>query len=258
MAHATASTSGWTLSQAGPNPAYAALLSAVAGCSPPPSTAPPTTAPASSQAASTSPPVEGCPVVPTDPPGPTKSATTIDHVDFIRFDGREYLSGILTAAPINRTELGELITRSRCAFSELNNHTGKDPGPPRDGDTAFLASGTPIYAVGGWAPARRLAAERDGQVFVYVATDLAAGSAQPAPCALRHDHRTVGIDRARRFSGDRLTSRTTRPMTARSRAEPPREGHLDERLAHRTNMPARISPSVRSRATRFARHGTRT
>jgi hypothetical protein len=40
-------------------------------------------------------------------PGPTKSAKTIDYVDFIRFGGREYLSGIVTAAPVNRTQLGE-------------------------------------------------------------------------------------------------------------------------------------------------------
>ena len=132
-----------------------------------------------------SPPIASCPVVPTDSPKPTKSSTTIDYVDFIRFGGREYLSGILTAAPINRTQLGELITRSRCAFSELNNRTGKDPGPPRDGDTAFLAAGTPIYAVRGWAPACRLAAERDGQVFVYLATDPAASPARPARCTTR-------------------------------------------------------------------------
>jgi hypothetical protein len=165
--------------------AYAALLTAVASCSPPPGTAPPTTAPTSSKAASTSPPVESCPVVPADSPGPTKSTTTIDYVDFIRFAGRDYLSGIVTTAPINRTQLGELITRSRCAFSELNNRTGKDPGPPRDGDTAFLAAGTPIYAVRGWAPACRLAAERDGRVFVYLATDPAASTARRARCATR-------------------------------------------------------------------------
>jgi hypothetical protein len=91
----------------------------------------------------------------------------------------------VTAAPVNRTQLGELITRSRCAFSELNTRTGKDPGPPRDGDTAFLAAGTPIYAVRGWPPACRLAAERNGQVFVYLATDPAASTARPAPCATR-------------------------------------------------------------------------
>lgn len=89
----------------------------------------------------------------------------------------------MTAAPIDHTQLGELITRSRCAFSELNHRTRKDPGPPRDGDTAFLAAGTPIYAVRGWAPACRLAAERDGQVFVYLATDPAASTARPAPCS---------------------------------------------------------------------------
>jgi len=146
---------------------------------------PPTTAPPSSQAAATSPPVESCPIVPTDSPGPTKSTTTIDYVDFIRFGGREYLSGISTATAINRTQLGKLITRSRCAFSELNNRTGKDPGPPRDGDTAFLAAGTPIYAVRGWAPACQLAAERDAEVFVYLATDPAANPARPARCTTR-------------------------------------------------------------------------
>ena len=128
--------------------------------------------------------------MPNDSSAPTKSATTIDYVDFIRFGGREYLSGIVTAAPINRTQVSELATRSRCAFSELNKRTGKDPGPPRDGDTAFLAAGTPIYAVRGWAPACRLAAEHDGQAFVYLATDPAASRPDGHGVRRGHEQRT--------------------------------------------------------------------
>lgn len=107
----------------------------------------------------------------------------IDYVDFLNHDGRHYLAGFIPTSPVSSADLGEVVFRSRCSRSALNERTGRDLGLPRDGDTGFLPPGTAIHAVRGWAPGCRLAAERDGQIHIYLALDPNADQAQPAPCA---------------------------------------------------------------------------
>lgn len=109
----------------------------------------------------------------------------VDYVDFIQAFGHQYLAdfaGRVIPAPA-RSDLGAVVLRSRCSFAALNDRTHKDPGRARDGDTAFLAAGTPIYAIKGWSTQCRLAAEHNGRLHVYLATEDHAAVATPRPCA---------------------------------------------------------------------------
>lgn len=108
----------------------------------------------------------------------------IDYIDFLQHDGRQYLAGLTEVSPVSSTQLGEVVLLSKCSFTALNDTTNQDPGPPRDGDTAFLPPGTAIHAVDGWEPECRLAAERDGRIHVYLAQEPNGKRAGPAPCAL--------------------------------------------------------------------------
>jgi hypothetical protein len=152
------------------------------GCStaPPAASEPPVREPVTTPSA----PVDGCPEFTT--PTATQPQThmvVIDYVDFIRLDGREYLAAFTPTPAISRADLGEVIAESRCSLSAVNERTGTDPGPSRDGDTGFLPSGTDIHAVRGWDPACRVAAERDGRLYVYLAQETGADHARPAACA---------------------------------------------------------------------------
>ena len=113
-------------------------------------------------------------------------SAAVDYVDFIQAFGRQYIAGLtrraITARP---ADLGAVVLRSRCSLSALNDRTHKAPGAARDGDTAFLKAGTPIYAVNGWPTGCRLAARSDGQLKVYLAYLPNASHAAPRPCALR-------------------------------------------------------------------------
>lgn len=129
-------------------------------------------------------PADGCPVLAPEADGPTFSGAAIDYVDFVNHDGRQYLAGLDEARPVARADLGDVVLRSACSFSAFNERTGRDPGRPRDGDTGFLPPGTAIHTVRGWAAECRLAAERNGEVYVYLALDPSAERAQPASCAL--------------------------------------------------------------------------
>jgi hypothetical protein len=151
------------------------------GCStaPPAASEPPVRQPVTT----TSAPVDGCPDVTTPSATPPQS-TIIDYVDFIRLDGREYLAGFTPTPPISRADLGEVIAESRCSLSAFNERTHTDPGSSRDGDTGFLPPGTDIYAVRGWDPVCRVAAERDGRLYVYLAQETDADHARPALCAV--------------------------------------------------------------------------
>jgi hypothetical protein len=146
---------------------------------PAPSTPPPATADVGA--------VDGCPEserLDDD----TLGMAAIDYVDFVQHGGRQYLADQylagLDADAVERADLDEEVTRSRCSFSQYNERTGQDPGPPRNGDTGFLPPGTPIHAVRGWAPECRLAAEHGGELRVYVALDPTTETATPDPCAV--------------------------------------------------------------------------
>lgn len=126
------------------------------------------------------PTVESCPKV-----AGGQGYAAVDYVDFIQAFGHQYVAdfaGRVIPAPA-RTDLGEVVLRSRCSFAALNDRTHKDPGEARDGDTAFLAAGTPIHAIKGWSTQCRLAAAHNGRLHVYLAMEDHAAVATPRPCA---------------------------------------------------------------------------
>ena len=125
---------------------------------------------------------ESCPKV----SGAGNSSAAIDYVDFIHALGHNYVADFAGhVIHASRADLGQVALRSRCSFSALNDRTHKNPGDPRDGDTAFLAPGTPIYALKGWPTECRLATDVDGRVHVYLAMDDQSATAKARDCALR-------------------------------------------------------------------------
>ena len=119
--------------------------------------------------------------------GAPNSGAAVDYVDFIRAFGLDYLAGFARRPiTVHRSDLGRVVLRSRCSLSALNDRTHKAPGPARDGDTAFLKPGTPIYAIKGWPIRCRLAARWSREFRVYLAQAPNSRHATPKPCALRH------------------------------------------------------------------------
>ena len=114
------------------------------------------------------------------------SGVAVDYVDFVQAMGQNYVAG-LGSRPIKvkRSDLGRVVLRSRCSFSTLNDRTQQNPGDPRDGDTAFLKPGTPIYEIRGWSTKCRLAARSASGLVAYLAMDPdARTSARPLDCAI--------------------------------------------------------------------------
>lgn len=109
----------------------------------------------------------------------------IDYVDFVRFDGREFVSSLdpVTRRPLRANQLGAVILHVRCSLSRLNDRTGKAAAEARDGDAAFLLPGTPFYAVKGWSSSYRLAARNDGRLYLHLAYRNGGKTATPLPCA---------------------------------------------------------------------------
>ena len=155
------------------------VSAAVAGCAGSAST--PTAASPTGTTPTTAPPVEDCPSV------HGQGYAAVDYVDFIQAFGRQYVAG-LGSRPIKARpqDLGRVVLRSRCSLSALNDRTHKAPGSARDGDTAFLKPGTPIYALRGWSTHCRLAARSAGELRVYLAMKPDSRHATPKACALHH------------------------------------------------------------------------
>ena len=120
---------------------------------------------------------DGCPAVPTTGAG----MTLVDYVDFIVIGTTTYLS---SGEVVARSDLGEVVMRSRCSFRELNDRTGRMTPPAQHGDTGFLPPGTPVYAVRGWPIACRVAAEHDGRLQFYLAQRSGGDRARPVDCAV--------------------------------------------------------------------------
>lgn len=112
----------------------------------------------------------------------------VDYIDFIQAFGRQYDAGYVGSRPIRvrKSQLGEIALRSTCSLSALNDRTGSAPGPPRDGNTAFLPVGTPIYAIHGWSTDCRLAARSGGMLRAYLAIRTDTRHIKPRACAVDH------------------------------------------------------------------------
>lgn len=127
---------------------------------------------------------EDCPSL---PPSDGHSGIAVDYVDFVEAFGQNYVADLGSGSiEVKRSDLGRVVLRSRCSFSALNDRTQQNPGDARDGDTAFLKPGTPIYAIKGWSTDCRLAARSSVGLVAYLALDEKAKRAKPRECALHH------------------------------------------------------------------------
>jgi hypothetical protein len=124
----------------------------------------------------------GCPLGRLLPDG---SGIAIDYVDFLRFGRHMYLAG---AEPIRATDLGRVITHVRCSLAAEEDQRHAEP-PLINGTASFLAAGSAIYQVRGYAPSCRLAAYLHGRLQVYLAETTVHHHAAPVPCAA---HRVSG------------------------------------------------------------------
>ncbi len=90
----------------------------------------------------------------------------IDWVDFIQIGATQYLAGPGAPTTIQESDLGPVVARVK--FKVAGNVC--DPNyRPKDGDAAFLESGTPVYQVNGQPASKVVAARRNGQIKGYVA-----------------------------------------------------------------------------------------
>ena len=90
----------------------------------------------------------------------------IDWVNFIRFHGVTYLASFDAGRELQAGDLGAQYAIVRFHVAD----TVHDPGYRlQDGDAAYLAVGTPVYRVVGYAPTFRLAARQDGRILLYEA-----------------------------------------------------------------------------------------
>src|SRR3954453_19834351 len=160
-----------------------AALALVAGCA---THGPSTVAPQSKVA--TSPPAPSTSSTTADCPPTVKpkggAYATVDYVDFVQANGRNYIAGLTRGPPLGSTDLGARVLTVRCSFSDLNDRTGQMTPQPRDGDAAFLTPGTPVYSVRGWSPRCRLAAREHGQLRVFLAYRPGGKVATPESCAV--------------------------------------------------------------------------
>ena len=92
-------------------------------------------------------------------------AIHIDWVDFVKVGDRAYHRVHVPedGQQLEPEQLGERITETRCQLpSDLDEEY-----EPQDGDAAFLAPGTPLFAVEGFGPGFRMAAMEDEELKLY-------------------------------------------------------------------------------------------
>ena len=97
----------------------------------------------------------------------------IDYVDFVRWDGIEYLTRFpAVGRELTEADLGAEVFRVRQTLSQTRQHDATYEAG--DGDAAFVPVGEPVYAVSGYAPWYRLAAHHSGRLVLYEANSNAA------------------------------------------------------------------------------------
>ena len=126
--------------------------------------------------ATASDPLAGCAPLPKPEPG---SGVAVDYADFVQAHGVLYVASVDGTVIVGAGDAGPQQFTVRCALGNLNTATHQQPPPARDGDAAFLASGTPVYAEKGWPTSCRLLAQDQGRWSVYVAK---GESGAPVPC----------------------------------------------------------------------------
>ena len=104
-------------------------------------------------------------------PGSTPTCNTMIHwVNFVQVGSTQYVAGPETSVVLQESDLGPVYAKVK--FKVSGNVC--DPNYKlKDGDAAFLDSGTEIYQVNGHAPTQELAARFNGQILAYVAHSTA-------------------------------------------------------------------------------------
>jgi hypothetical protein len=107
--------------------------------------------------------------------------TIIDYVDFVQFDGRQYLATFAHPEHVATRQLGSRIGTVQC---RLDGSGAPPTYKPQSGDAAFLAPGTPLFAVQGWPVRCRIAARpaRAKEAQVFVAVRPGGSTARPVDC----------------------------------------------------------------------------
>jgi hypothetical protein len=106
----------------------------------------------------------------------------LEWVDFLQFDGRQYVAGPGPAVTIGPHQLGPVVTRVRCSLAASDDH--RHVGIPLvDGSAAFLPAGSAVFEVRGYSPRCRLAGYVDGRLHVYLAQRDLHGQSAPLRCA---------------------------------------------------------------------------
>jgi hypothetical protein len=114
---------------------------------------------------------------------PRGGQVEIEWVDFLQFDGRQYVAGPDPAVTVGPQQLGPVVTRVRCSLAASDDH--RHVGIPLvDGSAAFLPAGSAVFEVRGYSPRCRLAGYVDGRLHVYLAQRDLHGQSAPHRCAL--------------------------------------------------------------------------
>jgi hypothetical protein len=94
----------------------------------------------------------------------------IDWINFIQVGSTQYVAGPASTTALAESDLGPVYARVK--FKVSGNVC--DPNYRlKDGDTAFLDPGTPIYELIGNPPSQKLAARFNGSLVVYTADNPA-------------------------------------------------------------------------------------
>lgn len=98
-------------------------------------------------------------------PGSSSVCTAqIDWVDFVQVGGTQYVAAPGSPTTLSDSDLGRVVAHVK--FKLAGNVC--DPNyRPKDGDAAYLESGTPIYEVAGHLQSQLLAAWRNGRIESY-------------------------------------------------------------------------------------------
>jgi hypothetical protein len=115
----------------------------------------------------------------------------IDWVDFVRFHGIIYLSKTEAGRPLRQSDLG---IRSAVVRFKVADVVHDIAYRVRDGDAAFLAIGTPLFRVKGYASTFRLAARTASGIELFEADSNPRARHGGDLLDIRGKVQSIGID----------------------------------------------------------------
>lgn len=150
---------------------------------------------------------DGCPHSPS-------SSSAVDWVPFVRHEGRMYYEQTVRADEPQLTE--QSLVRTVGTVECMLGDEVQDPDyQPRDGDAAYLASGTQLWSVPGFDPSFRLVAEtRDRLLLFETWPEGETGTGRDIYGNL--DTSAVGIAINAESDGETTLGRIDKPETVRA------------------------------------------